>query len=174
MLSKKAFMAANGIVLVFAMFVAILTILDDAKIWMKIVSIVVGIAAGWLLFQRDTYLPFLGSAVFPSSAIVDEKTPEGANTEVAIKINAPDGTKVIYWGAEPNKAVISNPWDAYGKYTNMGVASVRGGQVTVKFQCPAEYKVMYGQKKLKRHLHYRTCCTLNAMMGPVETVYVDC
>lgn len=175
MLSKKVLMIAHVLVLVYALYVAIVTVLDDmSEVWKKIVSIIVGLAAGWLLFQRDTYLPFLGEAVFPATAIIDERTPEGANTEVKIRLNVPDGTKVIYWGAEPSKQVISNPWDAYGKYGNTGVAVVNGGQVTMKVRCPAEYKVMGGHKKLKRHIHYRTCCTRNAMMGAIETVHVEC
>lgn len=174
MLSKKLFMIANAIVIAYVLFVAVMTILDDSKIWKKVVALVVALAAGWLMFQRDTYLPFLGEAVFPASAIVDARVPEGANAELVLNVNAPDGTKIIYWGAEQHKDVIGNPWDAYGKYTNMGVATVTGGKAVVKFKCPAEYKVAMGQKKLKRHIHYRTCCTMNAMMGPIETAYVNC
>lgn len=174
MLQKKAFMITKAVVITFALFVAITIILGDEPIWKKVLSIVVGIAAGWLLFQRDTYLPFLGDAVFPSSMIVDDRTPEGANAEVTVRLAVPDGTKVIFWGAEPSPSIVGNPWDAYAKYTNSGVSTVRGGQATLKFKCPAEYKVMNGAKKLKRHIHYRTCCTRNAMMGPVETVDVSC
>lgn len=167
-------MVSNAIVLVYALFVAIMMILDDNKIWKKVVSMIAALAAGWLMFQRDTYLPFLGEAVFPSTAIVDARVPEGANAELKVDMKVPDGTKVIYWGAEPNKDVIGNPWDAYGKYSNMGVATVSGGKVTLKFNCPAEYKVAMGAKQLKRHIHYRTCCTMNAMMGPIETLNVNC
>lgn len=168
-------MIAHAVVLLFALYVAIVTILDDmTEVWKKVVALIVGLATGWLLFQRDTYLPFLGDAVFPATAIIDERTPEGANTEVKIRLNVPDGTKVIYWGAEASDRVIDNPWDAYGKYNNTGVTTVNGGVVTMKLKCPAEYKVMAGQKKLKRHVHYRTCCTRNALMGAVETVNVNC
>lgn len=174
MLTRKLFMLSKAVVLVYVLFVAIMMILDDTKIWKKVVSLVVALAAGWLIFQRDTYLPFLGEAVFPKSAIVDTRVPEGANVEVNVPMNAPDGTKIIYWGAESSKEVVGNPWDAYGEYTNMGVATVSKGAVTLKFKCPAEYKVAMGKKQLKRHIHYRKCCTMNAMLGPVETVYVNC
>lgn len=175
MWSKKLFMIAQLTVLVFAVYVSIAVLLDgDAHLWKKVVCIYVVLAAVWLMFQRDTYLPFLGSAVLPSSVLVDDRVPEGANTELSLALNVADGIKVIYWGAEPSTSVIENPWDAYEKYTNVGVATVHKGAVVIKFKCPAEYKVAMGAKKLKRHIHYRLCCTKQAMMGPVETVYVNC
>lgn len=176
MLKLKLFMMAKAIVLVFAIYVAISVVLDgDAKLWKKVASLVVGVSACWLLFQRDTYLPFLASAVLPSTVLVEDRVPEGANTELTISLNnVADGTKIIYWGAEPSTKVIDNPWDAYQKYTNVGVATIHKGSATIKFKCPAEYKVAMGVKKLKRHIHYRLCCTKQAMTGPVETMYVHC
>ncbi len=167
-------MIGNAIVLVFVIYVTVAVLLDgDEQLWKKVVSLIAGVTAVWLMFQRDTYLPFLGSAVLPSSVLVDDRVPEGANTELSIGLNVADGTKVIYWGAEPSTSIINNPWDAYEKYTNVGVATVHKGSAVIKFKCPAEYKVM-GAKKLKRHIHYRLCCTKQSMMGPVETVYVNC
>lgn len=171
----KLFMIAKAVVLLFAIYVAIMVVLDgDARLWKKVVSLVVGVSAVWLMFQRDTYLPFLASAVLPSGVLVEDRVPEGANTELNISLNVPDGTKLIYWGAEPATGVVNNPWDAYGKYTNVGVATIHQGGAVIKFKCPAEYKVASGMKKLKRHIHYRLCCTKEAMMGPVETVSVTC
>lgn len=173
-MKEKLFMISKFLVLDYVLFVALITLLRPMeKMWMKVLALIVLIPAGWLMFQRDTYLPFLGKAALPASVIVDDRVPEQANTELQLQINAPDGTKLIYWGAEPNANVVSNPWDAYNKYTNTGVATVRNGAVTIKFKCPAEYKIPIG-KKLKRHIHYRLCCEKNAMMGPIETVYVNC
>lgn len=174
MLSMKLFMIAKAVVLAYVLYVATVVVLDgDAMIWKKVVSMVVGISACWLIFQRDTYLPFLGSAALPSTIIGNDRVPEGANTELSIALNVADGTKMIYWGAEPSTSVVGNPWDAYQKYTNVGIATVQKGSVTIKFKCPAEYKVM-GAKTLKRHIHYRLCCTKESLLGPVETVYVKC
>lgn len=167
-------MAANAIILAFVLYVTIHVVLADNKIWKKVVCLVVGLAAGWLMFQRDSYLPFLGEAVLPMTAIVNERVPEKANADITLTLNVPDGTKVIYWGAEQASKVFDNPWDAYGNYSNAGVATVNQGKAVIKFVCPAEYKVAMGNKKLKRHIHYRTCCTRNAMMGAVQTVHVDC
>ncbi len=109
----------------------------------------------------------------PPSALKDTLVPEGADKEVTIPISAPDGTKVIYWGAMPAKTVINTPWAAYGDYPNTGVATVKDGHVTFRFQCPARYNVPSGMT-LHRHIHYRTCCEKKAMLSSIETVYVKC
>lgn len=170
----KLYMVSIAIVLAFVIFISITMLLRNSEaMWMKVIALVALLPAIWLFVQRDTYLPFLGNAVFPTSAIIEERVPDNANSDVTLKMPIPDGMKIIYWGAEPSKDTVGNPGDAYKNYSNMGVTTVRNGSVTLKFKCPAEYKIPSG-RKLKRHIHYRTCCTKKAMLGPVQTVYVEC
>lgn len=139
----------------------------------RFLALVVFVLTLWMMFRRDTYLPFLGSSVLPMTALVKESIPDGANKEVTISVDAPDGTRLIYWGAQPSNKVQANPWVAYGDYSNTGVTTVKDGKATVRFYCPASYYVPSGTR-LDRHLHYRLCCRKNVMLGPVQTVWIKC
>lgn len=139
----------------------------------QFVSVIVLVIALWCMFQRDTYLPFLGRSVLPQTALKDELVPNGADKEVTVPISAKDGTRVIYWGALPSDSVMDTPWTAYGDYQNTGIARVKDGHVTFRFKCPARYNVPSGMT-LDRHIHYRTCCERNAMLSSIQTTYVKC
>jgi hypothetical protein len=164
-------------VLLFSVYACILVIsAKNTFLVGKFITLVVLIMALWLLFQRDTYLPFLGMAAFPPSLVPNQEVaPKGASKEVVLPINAPDGTRVIYWGAlpAPSGAVARTPMLAYGDYSNAGVAIVKSGKATVRFACPGEYWVPMGQK-LSRHIHYRLCCVKSGLFGPVQTMWVRC
>jgi len=166
------------VVLLFTIFVTFrMQISSDISIIQRIgITVVLGMAVG-MLIQRDTYLPFLGDAVFPPAAIVSERIPEKADLETQVAVDAPDGARVIYWGAAKEAgagAIVPNPWDAYGDYSNTGVAIVREGVAKLRFQCPTQYQVGAMNHTLKRHLHYRVCCVRSGMLGPVQTKYVTC
>jgi len=172
----KLRMVSVAIVLLFTIFVTIrMQMSAGISILLRIsIAVVTGMAIG-LLIQRDTYLPFLGYAVFPPAAIVSERIPDKADLETQVTVDAPNGARVIYWGAEKEAgAVVPNPWDAYGGYSNTGVAIVREGVAKLRFQCPTQYKVGAMGTVLKRHLHYRVCCAVSGMLGPVQTKYVTC
>lgn len=139
----------------------------------QFVSLIVFVLTLYVMFQRDTYLPFLGKSVLPMSVLKDQLVPEGADKEVTVAVAAKDGTKVIYWGALPADKTMETPWVAYGNYANTGIAVVKDGHVTFRFQCPAKYRVPSG-RALDRHVHYRTCCDKNVMLSPIQTVYVKC
>ena len=123
----------------------------------KAVTVIALIAALSLVVRRNIYLPFLGETVYPCDNLSD-KTPDGADSAVTMKTpDIPPGTKVVYWAAEPSTSIVSNPWDAYGKYENSGVAtSNKDGHVELKFRKPTGYKVPSG-RELKPHVHYRFC-----------------
>jgi len=135
-----------------------------------IIYILVGLSAIIHLFSRDYYLPFLGDSVFPCGTLA-EKVPEKADTSVTI--NTLPNVNVIYWAAEPNAEVVSNPTQAYSKLANNGVTtSDANGVATLKFRKPAAYQVhKIGNNTLKPHVHYRTCKS-NGMMSRVETVFL--
>ena len=121
----------------------------------KAVSVIALIAALSLVFRRNIYLPFLGETVYPCDNLVD-KTPDSAELTVTVT-DIPAGTKVVYWAAEPSTSIVSNPWDAYGKYENSGVAtSNASGKAVLSVRKPTGYKVPSG-RELKPHVHYRFC-----------------
>jgi uncharacterized membrane protein YuzA (DUF378 family) len=136
------------------------------------IFIAVGLAALGIGFFRDSYLPFLGPAVFPCS-LLKEQTPEGADTEVRV-LQKP-GAKVMYWATEPaNKDLqtISDWRKAYLSFRNAGVAEAdANGYAILRVRKPQPYTVpMKGM--LSPHIHYRVCMN-NGFVGPVRTVTLD-
>lgn len=141
--------------------------------WVQFVFFFVLIAAIYLASQRDTYLPFLGNCVLPPTMLKENATPEHANTQAIVDIPwAVDGTKVIYWAANPSKEVILKPRIAYHGFENSGITTVKDGKAILKLECPANYQVGYG-KELNKHVHYRIVKN-NGMLGRVHTKWVDC
>jgi uncharacterized membrane protein YuzA (DUF378 family) len=131
--------------------------------------LLVGLAAVYLASKRDTYLPFLGKSAFPCGPLV-EKEPSGADVSVTVLVKP--NSNIVYWAAEPGQGTYENPWIAYDKYANSGVArSDAEGKATLNVRSPAGYKVnKIGafEKTLKPHVHYRVC-SHEGMMGPVLT-----
>jgi hypothetical protein len=95
-----------------------------------------------------------------------------------VKFDAPDGTRIIYWGALASpipSGVYPNPYTAYGNFSNAGVATIKQGEAVIRFHCPGQYKVgRIVERKLKRHIHYRLCCGKAGLLGPVQTLWVNC
>jgi hypothetical protein len=166
-------MLLQSIVLL-AAFVAGLVMIMARRL--RLVSVVAGVvvtvSALLLAFCRDTYLPFLGSAAIPPSLLKDEHAPRNANIEATIAVDAPDGTRVLYWGARPSKELSPDPWAAYADWSNAGIAVVKGGKATLRMECPGKYRVPI-QGELERHVHFRVSGA-KGMMGPVKTEPVVC
>jgi len=139
----------------------------------RMLYIVVGVAALTLLFNRDTYLPFLGETVVPCS-LIPEQLPEGADTKVDVR--AHPGAKVLYWAAEPATEGLKkiNDWrGAYLKYMNAGVVTANAqGVATLYVRNPQPYDVPW-KGRLEPHVHFRVCSENQGMMGRIETVYVS-
>jgi uncharacterized membrane protein YuzA (DUF378 family) len=137
----------------------------------KFIYIAVGLSALYLMLQRDTYLPFLGDAVYPCGAL-KEKIPNDHTHEVLVKV--PPNSNVVYWASEPeNKEleIVSNPWDAYHKYGNSGVVKAdEQGNAVLKFRDPKKYKVP-GGRILNEHVHYRYCKS-PGMLSRIYTVNI--
>lgn len=162
------------LVFAFAAFSSLFMLFDRSKhLLLKSVALFIFLAATFLLFQRDTHLAFLGPAVFPPSVLKNAHAPEGSNVEITIPVNGNNGDRIIYWGANSSSTVVSNPWDAYKKYENAGIATIQDGKATLRFHCPGRYAIPSGQT-LQRHIHYRTCCVKSGMFGRVETAFVEC
>lgn len=137
-----------------------------------LIYILVGASALAIMFDRDTYLPFLGPMVAPCS-VLENREPPGATKEV--KITLEPNVKVLYWAAEPASENLKtlNSWkQAYLDYQNAGVATANGeGVVVLKVRDPQSYKIPF-KGRLAPHVHYRVCGEAG-WMGPIKTVFVD-
>lgn len=170
----KLKMLTGIFVLLFAIIASSLIIFDRRyPLFGKLVAVFALLGALFMITQRDTHLPFLGMTALPPFLLKPDFAPAGANIEAKVRMDGKDGNRIIYWGAKPSKATVPNPWDAYGDYTNAGIATVKNGEVVLRFYCPSKYTVPYG-KTLDRHIHFRRCCDITGMLGRVETMNVDC
>jgi hypothetical protein len=137
-----------------------------------VIYILVGISAVAVMFDRDTYLPFLGPMSAPCS-ILENREPPGASKEV--KVIVPANSKVIYWAAEPgseNMKQIKSWKEAYAKYENAGVTTANADGIAVlKVRPPQSYKVPF-KGKLESHVHYRVCGDAG-WMGSVQSAFID-
>jgi uncharacterized protein len=136
------------------------------------IYILVGVAAVSILFDRDTYLPFLGETVLPCS-MFPERTPSGATTEVRVKV--PARSKILYWAAEPSTEHLKElkTWNqAYLQYENAGIVkSDDSGEAVLKVRKPQAYTVPF-RGRLEPHIHFRICGE-NGMLGRIKTVFLD-
>jgi hypothetical protein len=132
---------------------------------------IVGLAALAIMFDRDTYLPFLGPTVAPCSSFQD-RTPPGATREV--KVTVPALSKVIYWAAEPSAQGLEKILDwkeAYAKFENLGVTTANeAGVAVLKVREPQAYVVPL-MGKINAHVHYRVCSP-NGFMERVMIAYI--
>ncbi len=133
-----------------------------------VVYVIVAVCSLALLFDRTTWLPFLGETVLPGS-LVPLKSHSG-NTNV--KVNVSPGAKVAYWAAMLGDDADINVRDAYAKFSNSGVVAANGeGIATLSFDKGTDY-VVPGGKRIISHVHYREFTDEYGMMGPIGTVYV--
>lgn len=137
-----------------------------------LIYVIVGISALAIMFDRDTYLPFLGPTVAPCS-VLQNRDPPGATREIKVVVSP--NTKVIYWAAEPASEKLEklNSWkNAYLEYDNAGVTTSNGEGVAVfKVRDPQAYKVPF-MGRINPHIHYRVCGEAG-WMGRIDTVFLD-
>lgn len=137
----------------------------------RAIYIVIGLVAVYLLFFVDyhTFLPFLDKTVLPPSVLL---LSEQANTNVNVEINGGDAIKVVYWAASPDQGkIIEDPFKAYDKYENIGIAAVVNGKALLKLKCPTAYKVKK-HRVLPKHLHYRLIYE-NGVLSEIKTVKLN-
>jgi hypothetical protein len=138
--------------------------------WAGTLTLIAGcIGSVHLLSSRDSYLPFLGNAVFPP-AVLALKTPSDAAFTATVPA-PPGATHVVYWASESAAGVAPAPGDAYGNFGNSGVVAVSSGIANLPLRCPAQYKV--NGKTLPRHVHYRVIYP-SGIAGPVQSSNVTC
>lgn len=138
----------------------------------RAIYIAVGLAALYVMFDRDLYLPFLGETVIPNGAL-PEKTPERWTEKATVAV--PANTKVVFWAAEPagagSMSDLKGPAEAYGAYENAGVTiSSAEGVAELRVRSPQSYKVPV-RGTLAPHIHYRIY-TSDGMLGRIKTVFL--
>lgn len=147
-------------------------LLGSSSMATRLVYILVGISALTIMFNRDTYLPFLGETVFPCSSL-PEQIPEHADTEV--EVHVPPGVKVVYWAAEPATEGMKElkTWEgAYAKYLNVGVVRANAkGVAKLQVRRPQPYRVPW-KGRLEPHIHFRLCGE-DGMMSRIKTVFLS-
>lgn len=138
----------------------------------RVVYVVVGLAAVSIMFNRDTYLPFLGETVLPCTTI-PERVPPGATKE--LRVPAPPGSKVLYWAAEPAMEELKQipDWQqAYNKFENAGVTTTDStGVAILKVRSPQPYLVPF-KGRIEPHVHFRICDS-SGMLSRVKSVFVS-
>ncbi|NBP00593.1 MAG: hypothetical protein EBU90_10795 [Proteobacteria bacterium] len=134
----------------------------------KKIAMVVGLVGLYLTSNRNAFLPFLGSTVYPGG-LITQGYPKDAYLKVVI--TAEQGVeKIVYWAASPGNKT-GDPESAYKNTPNVGVAPVVNGQAVINFMCPQQYKVR--GHVLPKHIHYRYVFG-NNMLGEVKTLDVKC
>jgi hypothetical protein len=133
-----------------------------------VLAVLAFLAALYIGFRRDAYLPFLGESVVPCS-LLKVQTPEHADASVTVSDLEP-GAKVLYWAAEPATEGLAKikTWDrAYLDFANAGVARVdQSGRVILRVRKPQTYTVPV-MGRLEAHVHWRICKN-GGMLGPVQ------
>lgn len=133
-----------------------------------VIYILVALSALYLMFNRNTYLPFLGKTAFPCG-LLKEGTPDKATHQVEVSTGIPNSA-VVYWAAEPSESADRYYTVAYGEYENSGVTRTdAAGVAKLSVRKPTGYNVP--SKSLEAHIHYRTCLK-NGLLGEVKTVFV--
>jgi hypothetical protein len=180
-MKPEVYMIAIIVVIVFCIYTSLLflfcsnkyTLNDNTILFNRILAILILFVVTYLAVHRDTFLPFLGETVFPFTLVKAGNHFSHGNVSKTIHVDAPNGTKVVYWAAKPDNKVDANPKIAYDDYSNSGVTLVQNGEAKLTINCPAQYKVPPFNETLEKHVHYRIIYT-NGMISEVHTVRVKC
>lgn len=133
----------------------------------KLIYLIIAFAAIKVM-KRDTFLPFLGKTVMPTSIIPYKKNKYNKDS---VKIHVQPNAKVIYWAAKKLDSENYNVWKAYDDYSNSGVVmSDKNGKAVLKLQKGSGYIVPWGNKYIPPHVHYRFELK-PGKLSRIETVY---
>lgn len=150
---------------------------ENSNLFFQIISIIIIIIIIYLSNFKATFLPFLGDSAFPIGLIPNEMFPPNSNFNLEYDFDYPNGSKVIYWSANPmsdNKdGIYNNPYDAYGDYKNSGVAIINNKKAVLHINCPNKYKIPMGVV-LNKHIHYRIAIPNDPILSEVKTIFIKC
>jgi len=135
-----------------------------------IIYLTVGIAAIVLLFQRNTWLPFLGLTAFPSQTFIPNKVNE--NGSFSVKVYVKPNTRVAYWASKPQfSEQVPQVEKAYDDFSNSGVVTSDKNGLAILLVDPGTSYIVPTGSEISRHVHYRELDKTYGMMGSVKTVY---
>jgi len=149
---------------------------DECNFVFKFLSLILVFLLIYKSTFKETFLIFLGESAYPISLIPNAFYPPNTNFSIELDLNAPNGTKIIYWASNNNKDkkfVFNNPTYAYGNYDNCGVAIVNNNKVVINIKCPNKYKIPSGTT-IDQHIHYRIAYPNNPILSDVKTLKINC
>jgi len=145
--------------------------LINNKIYLdKIIYIAIAISAIILMFNRTTWLPFLGTCAFPTKGLIPNKINKDGDKQIEVRVKP--NTRIAYWSSILNKSTNTpDVVSAYDDFSNSGVVmSDNNGVAILSVELGTDY-IVPGNKLIKRHVHYRELDLEYGMMGEVQTVY---
>jgi len=145
--------------------------LINNKIYLdKIIYIAIAISAIILMFNRTTWLPFLGTCAFPTKGLIPNKINKDGDKQIEVRVKP--NTRIAYWSSILNKSTNTpDVVSAYDDFSNSGVVmSDNNGVAILSVKLGTDY-IVPGNKLIKRHVHYRELDLEYGMMGEVQTVY---
>lgn len=161
----KIRMAAQALVVLFVL-LSVTHAFGATKAPHPIVLALATVSTMWLINCRTTWLPFLGPTAFPIGVLRRPQAPHGHT--VRVTVNAPsDAISAVFWASETS---APNPFDAYGSYSNSGIAEVVDGTAIFRVREPQPYAVR--GKTIPPHVHYRWV-TKTGMLSGVRTAFVE-
>jgi hypothetical protein len=124
-MNKSVHMACIIILLVFAIYVSVLFLFyrncenETECMFHRLLGILILAIVAYVAAHRDTFLPFIGEAVFPYTLIKDATVPRGSVSKT-IKVSAPYFYKIIIlnYGPDENKLLFS---DLLNEFPNLTV-----------------------------------------------------
>lgn len=140
--------------------------LIDLPIWSYVITLLALVFVMITsVLDRNYYLRFLNRSVFPTGLLVENKND--GQEKYTLVFPYDKNTKIVYWASKSGS--FSNPKDAYGEYTNAGVAMTDENGVADFYlkEAPGKYVVPY-KGQLMPHIHYRIV-EKNGMLGEVKT-----
>lgn len=137
-----------------------------------VIMFIIGLCLINILFDRNTYLPFLGDTIIPHSLFKPlnnslNKYDKTDFKKISINVDAPNGINVIWWAASPSNE-INKVDKAYGDYMNSGVSEVKDGIGKIEFYYPQKY-YLDNTRMLDNHLHYRISYN-NGFVSEINTI----
>jgi uncharacterized membrane protein YuzA (DUF378 family) len=136
---------------------------------------IIGLSAIYISLDITSFLPFLGECAVPVFKFLNDTTMNNLTPSAIakgykrIEIEIPsneEGTKIIYWAANPSDSITNSPVTAYSDFDNSGIANIVNKVAVISLLCPANYKV--GFRTLNKHIHFRVVNS-NGILSKIYT-----
>jgi uncharacterized membrane protein YuzA (DUF378 family) len=136
----------------------------------KIIYVIIAVSGLILMFNRTTWLPFLGTCVFPSKGLIPNKINNDGDKKIEVIVKP--NTRIAYWSSiQKDSTNIPDVVSAYDDFSNSGVVmSDNNGIAILSVKLGTDY-IVPSNKKINKHVHYRELDLEYGMMGEVQTVY---